>query len=56
MTLVVQTPMVASESHLKTWLDVVSYSIIQAVSLVVALLIARALVLRRERRTAGVRR
>jgi hypothetical protein len=48
--------MVASESHVKTWLDVASYSIIQAVSLVVALLIARALVLRRERPTAGARR
>ena len=49
--LAVQTPSVASEGHLHTAVDVVSYSLIQAVSLVIGLAIASALVRRRERRS-----
>ena len=49
--LAVQTPSVASEGHLHTVFDVVSYSLIQALSLVIGLAIARALLRRRERRS-----
>ena len=52
VTLAVQTPSVASEGHLHTAVDVVSYTLIQAASLGIGLAISRALVRRRERRTA----
>ena len=45
-----QTPSVASEGDLHTGMDIVVYTIIQAVSLVIGLAVARTLLRRRERR------
>jgi hypothetical protein len=52
VTLAVQTPIVASDGGLETAVDVLVYSLIQAVSLAVGLGIARLLVRRRARSTA----
>lgn len=52
--LAVQTPSVASEGDLHTTVDVVVYTLIQAVSLLIGLGISRALLRRRERRTVTV--
>jgi cell shape-determining protein MreD len=54
VTVAVQTPLVAADNHLETSADFVSYTVIQAVSLAIALFIARACIRRRERRAGGV--